>query len=144
MKPPFCCLTQNLTESFCQPSDSAAFDFWQFAAFCPFCDNFPTFANLPARAPDCHTSTFYTRSKYLCPQNLERLSRSWELYELVDVTVTTLPEEYEGRLSEMASGQFERLLVPDPYDYILSKLQRARLKRIPTTPCFCLTKERNS
>jgi hypothetical protein len=30
----------------------------------------------------------------------------------------------------MASGQFERLrlLVPDPYDYILSKLQRAGLK----------------
>ncbi|MGB9070372.1 MAG: DUF6036 family nucleotidyltransferase [Candidatus Acidiferrales bacterium] len=46
------------------------------------------------------------------------------------VTVTTLPEEYEERLSEMASGQYERLklLVPDPYDYILSKLQRAGLK----------------
>ena len=46
------------------------------------------------------------------------------------VTVATLPEEYEERLSEMATGQFERLrlLVPDPYDYILSKLQRAGLK----------------
>jgi len=46
------------------------------------------------------------------------------------VRVTTLPEEYEGRLSAMASEQFQRLrlLVPDPYDYILSKLQRAGLK----------------
>jgi len=46
------------------------------------------------------------------------------------VTIATLPEDYEDRLSEMAIGQFERLrlFVPDPYDYILSKLQRAGLK----------------
>jgi uncharacterized nucleotidyltransferase DUF6036 len=57
------------------------------------------------------------------------LHRRYKIY-LHRVTVTTLPEEYEKRLSEMASGQFERLrlLVPDPYDYILSKLQRAGLK----------------
>jgi hypothetical protein len=57
------------------------------------------------------------------------LHRKYKIY-LHRVTVTTLPEEYEDRLSEMASGQFERLrlLVPDPYDYILSKLQRAGLK----------------
>lgn len=57
------------------------------------------------------------------------LHRKYKIY-LHRVTVTTLPEEYEQRLAEMASGQFERLrlLVPDPYDYILSKLQRAALK----------------
>jgi uncharacterized nucleotidyltransferase DUF6036 len=57
------------------------------------------------------------------------LHRKYKIY-LHRVTVATLPEEYEQRLSEMASGQFERLrlLVPDPYDFILSKLQRAGLK----------------
>jgi hypothetical protein len=40
--------------------------------------------------------------------------------------VTTLPEDYETRLQEMAKGQFKhlRLLVPDPYDCILSKIER--------------------
>ena len=40
--------------------------------------------------------------------------------------VTNLPEEYETRLSEMAKGQFKnlRLFVPDPYDCILSKIER--------------------
>jgi hypothetical protein len=40
--------------------------------------------------------------------------------------VTTLPEDYERRLTEMAKEQFKhpRLLVPDPYDCILSKLDR--------------------
>jgi Nucleotidyltransferase of unknown function (DUF6036) len=57
------------------------------------------------------------------------LHRKYKIY-FHRVTVTTLPEEYEERLSEMATGHFERLrlLVPDPYDYILSKLQRAGLK----------------
>jgi len=42
------------------------------------------------------------------------------------VAVMTLPEDYESRLREMAKGQFKhlRLLVPDPYDCILSKLER--------------------
>ena len=42
------------------------------------------------------------------------------------VAVTTLPEDYESRLTEMAKGQFRhlKLLVPDPYDCILSKLDR--------------------
>jgi Nucleotidyltransferase of unknown function (DUF6036) len=59
------------------------------------------------------------------------LHQKYEIH-LHRVTVTTLPEEYETRLSEMASGRFERLrlLVPDPYDYILSKLQRAGLKDV--------------
>ena len=57
------------------------------------------------------------------------LHRKYKIY-LQRVTVTTMPEEYEERLSELAKGQFKRLrlLVPDPYDYILSKLQRATLK----------------
>jgi len=40
--------------------------------------------------------------------------------------VTTLPEDYETRLQEMAKGQFKhlRLLVPDSYDCILSKIER--------------------
>ena len=46
------------------------------------------------------------------------------------VTVIPMPGGYAEKLSEMATGQFERLrlLVPDPDDYILSKLQRAGLK----------------
>ena len=42
------------------------------------------------------------------------------------VAVTNLPADYETRLSEMAKGQFKnlRLLVPDPYDCILSKIER--------------------
>jgi Nucleotidyltransferase of unknown function (DUF6036) len=41
-------------------------------------------------------------------------------------TVMTLPEGYEERSSEMMPGQFRylRLFVPDPYDSILSKLER--------------------
>jgi Nucleotidyltransferase of unknown function (DUF6036) len=43
------------------------------------------------------------------------------------VGVANLPEDYATRLSEMAPGQFRRLriLVPDAYDCILSKLERA-------------------
>jgi Nucleotidyltransferase of unknown function (DUF6036) len=42
------------------------------------------------------------------------------------VTVTNLPEDYETRLAEMVPRQFKslKLLVPDPYDCILSKLER--------------------
>jgi hypothetical protein len=42
------------------------------------------------------------------------------------VTVTSLPEAYDTRLMEMSPGEFKnlRLLVPDPYDCILSKLDR--------------------
>ena len=40
--------------------------------------------------------------------------------------VANLPENYETRLTEMANGHFKnlRLLVPDPYDCILSKIER--------------------
>jgi Nucleotidyltransferase of unknown function (DUF6036) len=46
------------------------------------------------------------------------------------VAVMSLPEDYASRLSEMAMGEFKhlKLLVPDPYDYILSKLQRGSQK----------------
>lgn len=42
------------------------------------------------------------------------------------VAVTGLPEDYESRLTEIAVGQFARLklFVPDPYDCILSKIDR--------------------
>lgn len=42
------------------------------------------------------------------------------------VTVASIPEDYESRLTEMFAGQFERLrlFVPDPYDLALSKLAR--------------------
>jgi len=46
------------------------------------------------------------------------------------VTVTNLPEDYETRLTEMFAGEFKnlRLFAPDPYDYILSKLERNSTK----------------
>jgi hypothetical protein len=42
------------------------------------------------------------------------------------VAVANLPEEYQTRLTEMVAGEFRylKLLVPDPYDLILSKLGR--------------------
>lgn len=46
------------------------------------------------------------------------------------VTVTNLPENYENRLEEMFPGQFKklRLFAPDPYDLILSKIERKSSK----------------
>jgi hypothetical protein len=46
------------------------------------------------------------------------------------VAVTTLPENYASRLTEMLPGQFTnlRLFVPNPYDCILSKLDRNSTK----------------
>jgi len=42
------------------------------------------------------------------------------------VAVTTLPEDYERRLTPIAEKEFKhlRLLAPDPYDCILSKIER--------------------
>jgi len=53
------------------------------------------------------------------------LQRKYGLY-LDLVTVTTVPEHYEQRLTEMFSGAFKhlRLLAFDPYDLALSKLER--------------------
>ena len=46
------------------------------------------------------------------------------------VAVANLPEEYKTRLQEMAPSEFKhlKLLVPDPYDCILSKIERASPK----------------
>jgi len=46
------------------------------------------------------------------------------------VAVANLPEDYASRLTDMAPGEFKylRLLVPDPYDCILSKLERNAAK----------------
>jgi hypothetical protein len=45
---------------------------------------------------------------------------------LHQAAVTNLPEDYETRLSEMAKEQFKnlRLFLPDPYDCVLSKVER--------------------
>lgn len=53
------------------------------------------------------------------------LQKKYGVY-LHRVTIANLPEDYESRLMEMAAGEFKhlRLLVPDPYDCILSKLER--------------------
>jgi hypothetical protein len=42
------------------------------------------------------------------------------------VSVASIPENYESRLTELFSGRFKRLrlFVPDPYDLALSKLTR--------------------
>lgn len=46
------------------------------------------------------------------------------------VGVANLPEDYQTRLTDMAPGEFKhlKLLVPDAYDCILSKLERASPK----------------
>jgi hypothetical protein len=53
------------------------------------------------------------------------LARKHKVY-LERVTVTNLPEEYEARLTEMFPNQFKnlRLFAPEPYDLILSKIER--------------------
>lgn len=53
------------------------------------------------------------------------LAKNYRIY-LQLVTVNSLPEDYADRLIEMFDGQFRnlRLHTPDPYDLILSKLER--------------------
>ena len=53
------------------------------------------------------------------------LARKYKVY-LQRVAVSNMPEEYESRLTEMFVKQFNnlRLFAPDPYDLILSKLER--------------------
>jgi hypothetical protein len=53
------------------------------------------------------------------------LHKKYRLY-LQHVGVNSLPENYEDRLVEMFPGRFKklRLYAPDPYDLILSKLER--------------------
>ncbi len=54
-----------------------------------------------------------------------RLAKKYKLH-FQHVAVTNLSENYEDRLEEMFPGQFKklRLFAPDPYDLILSKLER--------------------
>jgi hypothetical protein len=53
------------------------------------------------------------------------LAKKYGVY-LHRVSVNNMPEEYETRLEEMFPGQFKnlRLFAPDPYDLILSKIER--------------------
>ncbi len=57
------------------------------------------------------------------------LSRKHEVC-LHRVTVTNMPDDYETRLFEMFPARFKNLhlYAPDPYDYILSKLERNSTK----------------
>jgi hypothetical protein len=53
------------------------------------------------------------------------LAKRHRIY-LQRVTVTELPEDYDTRLTEMFPNRFRqlRLYAPDPYDLMLSKLER--------------------
>jgi hypothetical protein len=53
------------------------------------------------------------------------LARKYKVH-LQHVPMVSLPEDYAERLSEINPGQYEnlRLYAPDPYDLILSKLER--------------------
>ena len=53
------------------------------------------------------------------------LARKYEVW-LHRVGVTNLPDDYATRLTQMHFGQFKNLTLfaPDPYDFILSKLDR--------------------
>jgi hypothetical protein len=53
------------------------------------------------------------------------LAKKYKIH-LHHAAVMTLPEDYETRLKEMFSGQFKRirLMALDPYDFLLSKLER--------------------
>jgi len=54
-----------------------------------------------------------------------QLHRQYGIY-LDFVTVATVPEDYDQRLTEMFPGEFRRLrlLALDPYDLALAKLER--------------------
>jgi hypothetical protein len=53
------------------------------------------------------------------------LAKKYKLH-LQHFPAISLPEDYETRLSEMCPGRFKNLhlYAPDPYDLILSKLER--------------------
>jgi len=57
------------------------------------------------------------------------LARKYKIY-IQHVAVNSLPEDYDERLMEMFPGRFRklRLCAPDPYDLILSKLERNSAK----------------
>jgi hypothetical protein len=57
---------------------------------------------------------------------LPRVTGDIDYYTAVPANLMTVPEDYETRLTEMFPGMFKQLqlFAPDPYDYILSKLER--------------------
>lgn len=65
------------------------------------------------------------------------LEKKYKIY-LQRVGVTNLPEDYEARLTEMFPGQFEKLhlFAPDPYDLILSKIERNSAKDREDATCL--------
>jgi hypothetical protein len=79
---------------------------------------------------------YYTMTPADKAGELERIAgRGSRLHKIYGVfiqkaAVATLPENYEDRLKQLFPGQFRhlRLLVPDPYDLILSKLSRNILR----------------
>jgi Nucleotidyltransferase of unknown function (DUF6036) len=62
------------------------------------------------------------------------------------VAIMTMPEDYATRLTEMFPGLFKhlRLYAPDPYDYILSKLERNSSKDRDDADYIFKTKKLNS
>jgi uncharacterized nucleotidyltransferase DUF6036 len=75
---------------------------------------------------------FYSALPIACVNDLEAkagagsaLAKKYKIH-VQHVAVNSLPENYEERLSEMFAGRFKKLqlFAPDPYDLILSKLER--------------------
>ena len=66
--------------------------------------------------------------------------------QLHHVAVTNLPEDYATRLTEMFPRMFKnlRLFSPDPYDFILSKLERNSAKDRDDTNYIFKTKKLSS
>jgi len=54
-----------------------------------------------------------------------KLAAKYQVH-LLHVTAATMPEDYQSRLKEMFPGRFKKLkiLAADPYDLVLSKLER--------------------
>jgi hypothetical protein len=65
---------------------------------------------------------------------------------LHQVAVTNLPEDYASRLTEMFPQMLKnlRLYAPDPYDFILSKLERNSAKDRDDTDYIFKTKKLSS
>jgi len=54
------------------------------------------------------------------------LARKYKVHLQYTAGVESMPEDYEQRLTDPFAGRFKniRLLIPDPYDLVLSKLSR--------------------
>jgi hypothetical protein len=73
------------------------------------------------------------------------LAKKYKVW-LCRVAETNLLEDYDERLTEMVPGVLKslKLLVPDPYDCILSKLERNSLKDRDDTDYLFKTQKLNS